>query len=40
MLDSITYKALSAEKAKSYAIKAGLPFVESSQLKKTPVRQA
>jgi len=34
MLDSITYKALSAEKAKSYAIKAGLPFVESSQLKK------
>jgi 3,4-dihydroxy 2-butanone 4-phosphate synthase len=40
MLDSITYKALSAEKAKSYAIKDGLPFVESSQLKKTPVRQA
>src|ERR687888_308272 len=40
MLDSITYKALSAEKAKKYAGKAGLPFIESSHLKNTPVREA
>jgi 3,4-dihydroxy 2-butanone 4-phosphate synthase len=40
MLDSITYKALSAEKAKKYAVKAGLPFIESSHLKNTPVREA
>jgi 3,4-dihydroxy 2-butanone 4-phosphate synthase len=35
MLDSDTFKALSVEKAKGYAVKAGLPFVESSQLKNT-----
>ena len=33
MLDSATHNALSSKKAKEYAAKNGIPFVESSQLK-------
>jgi 3,4-dihydroxy 2-butanone 4-phosphate synthase len=33
MLDSDTHKALSLEKAKEYAAKTNIPFVESSQIK-------
>jgi 3,4-dihydroxy 2-butanone 4-phosphate synthase len=33
MLDSNTHKALSLEKAKEYAAKTNIPFVESSQIK-------
>ena len=40
MLDSNTHRALSSEMAKSYAFEAGLPFVEASQLKSTPLREA
>jgi hypothetical protein len=33
MLDSDTHKALSLEKAREYAAKTNIPFVESSQIK-------
>jgi hypothetical protein len=33
MMDSATHRALSANKAKEYANKAGIPLLEASQLK-------
>jgi 3,4-dihydroxy 2-butanone 4-phosphate synthase len=40
MLDSSTHQALSADMAKSYASEAGIPFLEASQLKRMPLREA